>query len=75
MSRNNVILSVERVESLICISAAGVGPGRDLNLPFIFDRIFKPLVLGRTFADMYRMEQIIISTDVNYFKCLAAIAY
>lgn len=54
------------VKRLICISAAGVGPGRDPNFPFIFDRILKPLVLGRTFADMYRMEQIIISTDVNY---------
>ena len=54
------------VKRLICISGAGVGPGRDPNIPLIIDRFFKPLVIGRIFTDMYRMEQIIESTDLNY---------
>ena len=45
-----------RVRRLIVLSASGAQQGRDPNRPWVFDRVFKPLLLAATYDDLRRME-------------------
>jgi putative NADH-flavin reductase len=64
----NVIRSMQRygVRRLIVLSASGTQPGRDPNLPWIFDRVVKPVLLGPAYADLRRMETSVRQSELDW---------
>jgi uncharacterized protein YbjT (DUF2867 family) len=53
------------VRRLICISALGVGDSRGHG-GFIFDRLFKPLLLGPAYKDKDRQEAAIRASSLDW---------
>jgi nucleoside-diphosphate-sugar epimerase len=64
----NVIRSMQRygVRRLVVLSASGTAPGRDPNLPWIFDRLIKPVLLGPAYADLRRMETNVRTSELDW---------
>jgi nucleoside-diphosphate-sugar epimerase len=64
----NVIRSMQRyhVRRLIVISASGTQPGRDPNLPWIYERVIKPVLLGPAYADLRRMETSVRQSELDW---------
>jgi len=64
----NVIRSMQRygVRRLIVLSASGTAPGRDPNLPWIFDRVIKPVLLGPAYDDLRRMETSVRQSELDW---------
>jgi putative NADH-flavin reductase len=64
----NVIRSMQRydVRRLVVLSASGTAPGRDPNLPWVFDRVIKPVFLGPAYADLRRMETNVRTSELNW---------
>ena len=53
------------VRRLVCISALGVGDSRGHG-GFVFDRIFKPLLLSENYKDKGRMEAAIRASSLDW---------
>ncbi len=64
----NVIRSMQRygVRRLIVLSASGTQIGRDPNLPWIFDRVIKPALLGPAYDDLRRMETSVRQSELDW---------
>jgi len=64
----NVIRSMQRyrVRRLVVLSASGTAPGRDPNLPWIFDRVVKPVMLGPAYDDLRRMETTVRASELDW---------
>ncbi|NLE23451.1 MAG: NAD(P)H-binding protein [Actinobacteria bacterium] len=64
----NVIRSMQRygARRLIVLSASGTRPGRDPNLPWIFDRVIKPVLLGPAYDDLRRMETSVRQSELDW---------
>jgi biliverdin reductase / flavin reductase len=64
----NVIRSMQRygVRRLVVLSASGTSPGRDPNLPWIFDRVLKPVLLGPAYDDLRRMETSVRQSELDW---------
>jgi putative NADH-flavin reductase len=64
----NVIRSMQRygVRRLIVLSASGTMIGRDPNLPWIFDRVIKPVLLGPAYDDLRRMETSVRQSELDW---------
>ena len=64
----NVIRSMQRygVRRLVVLSASGTAPGRDPNLPWVFDRVIKPVLLGPAYADLRRMETNVRTSELDW---------
>jgi putative NADH-flavin reductase len=64
----NVIRSMQRygVRRLVVLSAGGTAPGRDPNLPWVFDRVLKPVLLGAAYADLRRMETSVRTSELDW---------
>jgi putative NADH-flavin reductase len=64
----NVIRSMQRyaVRRLIVLSASGTQPGRDPNLPWIFDRVVKPVLLSPAYDDLRRMETSVRQSELDW---------
>jgi nucleoside-diphosphate-sugar epimerase len=64
----NVIRSMQRygVRRLVVLSASGTAPGRDPNLPWVFDRVVKPLLLGPAYDDLRRMETSVRTSELDW---------
>ena len=54
------------VRRLVVLSASGTAPGRDPNLPWIFDRVIKPVLLGPAYADLRRMETNVRTSELDW---------
>jgi hypothetical protein len=55
-----------RVRRLVVLSASGTAPGRDPNLPWLFDRVIKPVLLGPAYADLRRMETNVRTSELDW---------
>jgi putative NADH-flavin reductase len=64
----NVIRSMQRyqVRRLVVLSASGTQPGRDPNLPWAYERVFKPLLLKHAYADLRRMETSVRQSELDW---------
>ena len=64
----NVIRSMQRygVRRLVVLSASGTQVGRDPNLPWFFDRVIKPVLLGPAYADLRRMETSVRQSELDW---------
>ena len=64
----NVVRSMQRydVRRLVVLSASGTAPGRDPNLPWVFDRVIKPVLLGPAYADLRRMETNVRASELDW---------
>jgi nucleoside-diphosphate-sugar epimerase len=64
----NVIRSMQRyaVRRLVVLSASGTAPGRDPNLPWVFDRVIKPVLLRPAYADLRRMETNVRTSELDW---------
>jgi nucleoside-diphosphate-sugar epimerase len=64
----NVIRSMQRygVRRLVVLSASGTAPGRDPNLPWVFDRVIKPVLLGPAYTDLRRMETNVRTSELDW---------
>ena len=64
----NVIRSMQRydVRRLVVLSAGGTQQGPDPNLPWVFERVVKPLVLKHAFADLRRMETSVRQSELDW---------
>ena len=64
----NVIRSMQRygVRRLIVLSASGTQPGRDPNLPWVFERVLKPVLLGPAYDDLRRMETSVRQSELDW---------
>jgi putative NADH-flavin reductase len=64
----NVIRSMQRygVRRLIVLSAGGTQPGPDPNLPWLYERLVKPLFLKHAYADLRRMETSVRQSELDW---------
>ena len=64
----NVIRSMQRydVRRLVVLSAGGTRQGPDPNLPWVFERVVKPLFLKHAFADLRRMETSVRQSELDW---------
>ena len=64
----NVIRSMQRyrVRRLIVLSASGAQPGRDPNLPWVYERVVKPLFFKHAYADLRRMEISVRQSELDW---------
>lgn len=64
----NVVRSMQRygVKRLIVLSASGTRQGRDPNLPWAFDRVLKPVLLGAAYDDLRRMETTVRQSGLDW---------
>jgi len=64
----NVIRSMQRygVRRLIVLSASGTRVDRDPNLPWVFDRVVKPVLLGPAYDDLRRMETSVRQSELDW---------
>lgn len=64
----NVIRSMQRygARRLVVLSASGTRPGRDPNLPWVFDRVIKPVFLGPAYDDLRRMETSVRQSELDW---------
>jgi putative NADH-flavin reductase len=64
----NVIRSMQRYHArrLIVLSASGTQPGQDPNLPWVYERIVKPLFLKHAYADLRRMETSVRQSELDW---------
>jgi putative NADH-flavin reductase len=64
----NVIRSMQRYEvrRLVVLSAGGTQQGPDPNLPWVFERVVKPLFLKRAYADLRRMETSVRQSELDW---------
>lgn len=64
----NVIRSMQRyrVRRLIVLSASGTGPEPDPNLPWVYERVVKPLLLRHAYADLRRMETSVRQSGLEW---------
>jgi putative NADH-flavin reductase len=64
----NVIRSMQRydVRRLVVLSAGGTQQGPDPNLPWVFERVVKPLFLKHAFADLRRMETSVRQSELDW---------
>ena len=70
----NVIRSMQRygVRRLVVLSASGTQPGRDPNLPWVFERVLKPVLLGPAYDDLRRMETSVRQSELDWTIVRAA---
>jgi putative NADH-flavin reductase len=70
----NVIRSMQRygVRRLVVLSAGGTQQGHDPNLPWAFERVFKPLFLKHAYADLRRMETSVRQSELDWTIVRAA---
>jgi hypothetical protein len=54
------------VRRLVVLSASGTAPGRDPNLPWFFERVLKPALLGPAYADLRRMETNVRTSQLDW---------
>jgi putative NADH-flavin reductase len=64
----NVIRSMQRygARRLVVLSAGGTQPGRDPNLPWLYERVVKPLFLHAAYADLRRMETSVRQSQLDW---------
>ena len=64
----NVIRSMQRygVRRLIVLSAGGTQQGPDPNLPWVYERVVKPLFLKHAYADLRRMEKSVRQSELDW---------
>jgi len=64
----NAIRSMQRygVRRLVVLSAGGTQPGHDPNLPWVYERIVKPLFLKHAYADLRRMETSVRQSGLDW---------
>jgi nucleoside-diphosphate-sugar epimerase len=64
----NVIRSMQRYAArrLVVLSASGTAPGRDPNLPWLYDRVIEPVVRGAAYADLRRMETNVRQSGLDW---------
>ncbi len=64
----NVIRSMQRygVRRLVVLSAGGTQPGRDPNLPRVYERLVKPLFFKHAYADLRRMETSVRQSELDW---------
>lgn len=58
-------MKIYKVRRFIGISAAGLFFDTDKNIT-LYERLFKPLILGRIYEDMRRMETIIMQSGLDW---------
>ena len=58
-------MNKQRVLRLVCITGVGAGDSNGHG-GFLYDRIFKPILLGRIYQDKNRQEAIISSSDLHW---------
>ena len=70
----NAIRSMQRynVRRLVVLSAGGTQQGHDPNLPWVFERVLKPLFLKHAFADLRRMETSVRQSELDWTIVRAA---
>lgn len=51
---------------LVCVSSGGTNPHADPREGFIFGKIIKPIVGKTTYADMFRMEMLVMESDRDW---------
>ncbi len=61
----NVLDAMDRyvIDRLVCVSAAGVGPTKDPNMPGLQRRLLLNPALKRAYAEMARMEEVVFASD------------
>jgi putative NADH-flavin reductase len=59
-------MKAHAVRRLICVSAAGTHDDYDPNLPPIFTRLMRPLVLGRVWPELRLMEARVTASDLDW---------
>jgi putative NADH-flavin reductase len=64
----NAIRSMQRygVRRLVVLSAGGTRQGRDPNLPWVYDRVVRPLFLSAAYADLRRMETSVRQSRLDW---------
>ena len=64
----NIVNAMEKlqVQRLVAVTSGGTNPVHDTHEGFVFGRIIKPII-GRTlYADMRRMEQIVMASPLDW---------
>ena len=54
------------VRRLIALSAGGTQLGPDPNLPWVYERVFRPLLLKHAYADLRRMETSVRQSELDW---------
>jgi putative NADH-flavin reductase len=64
----NAIRSMQRydVRRLVVLSAGGTQQGRDPNLPWVYERLVKPLFLKHAYGDLRRMETSVRQSGLDW---------
>ena len=64
----NVVRAMKRhgVRRLICLSAGGIGPGREGSVTWFYDHFTKPLFLKSAFADLRHMEVTVRQSGLDW---------
>lgn len=64
----NVIRSMQRygARRLVVLSAGGTQEGRDPNLPWVYERVVRPLFLRAAYADLRRMETSVRQSQLDW---------
>lgn len=68
MGTQNIVNAMEKlhVQRLVAVTSGGTSPVHDAHEGFVFGRIIKPII-GRTlYADMRRMEQIVMTSHLDW---------
>jgi len=59
-------MAQHNVRRIVCVSAGGTHPGKDPNNPVFFEYVVAPLLLGRIFDDMRRMEDLLMASNTDW---------
>lgn len=64
----NVVRAMKRhgVRRLVCLSAGGIGPGREGSVTWFYDHFTKPLFLKSAFADLRHMEVTVRQSGLDW---------
>jgi hypothetical protein len=62
------------VRRLVVLSASGTAPGRDPNLPWVFDRVIKPVLLGPAWT-LSELWWTAASDDLSQLAALDALGW
>jgi putative NADH-flavin reductase len=68
MGTQNIVNAMEKlhIPRLVAVTSGGTSPAHDASEGFVFGRIIKPII-GRTlYADMRRMEQIVMVSSLDW---------
>jgi putative NADH-flavin reductase len=63
-------MTLHGVRRLVCVSSSAAGTNHDTGGGFLFDNILQPIVMSTigktTYADMKRMETLLMNSDVDW---------